>query len=76
MAFWDSGAGKVHNVLLSRNDRVVSSEDIKAACKALGIEYGTALSGLSRTGALVPVVFRGVYYVRDREERDLKTIKE
>ncbi|MBU1197644.1 hypothetical protein KJ765_03970 [Candidatus Micrarchaeota archaeon] len=76
MAFWESEAGKIYNILLSRHDRVVSSDHIRTACKVSGVEFSTAQAGLARAEAIVPVVFRGVYYVKDREERDLGTIKE
>ncbi len=45
-------------------------------CKLLKVDFNVALVGLSRAGVLAPVAFKGVYYLRNREERDLKTIKE
>ncbi|MEK6953720.1 MAG: hypothetical protein AABX01_01835 [Candidatus Micrarchaeota archaeon] len=75
MAFWSSDAGRVHNVLLSRPSRVISSNEVKRVCRAVGVKYKTALAGLTRAKVIVPVVFKGIYYVRDRDERDLETIR-
>ncbi|MEK6924559.1 MAG: type IV toxin-antitoxin system AbiEi family antitoxin [Candidatus Micrarchaeota archaeon] len=76
MAFSDSIAGKVYNVLLERNDRVIETKNIKSACELLKIDFTAVLVGLTRAEVLEPVIFKGVYYVRNREEKDLKTIKE
>jgi len=76
MAFPSSKSAKVYNVLLSRFERVVSSDDIKKTATAFQMDPRAALVTLTRNGALEPVVFRGVYYVRNRNERDLRTIQE
>ena len=68
-------SGRVYNVLLERNDQIVSTKQIKTACKLLGVEYKTAMVGLSRDNVLEPVIFKGVYYLKNREERDLGTVK-
>jgi len=79
MAFYTSNAGRVYNVLLERNSaaktKVVSTDDIRAASKFLKLEASTVLPSLIRSGVIEPVIFKGIYYVRDREERDLKKIK-
>jgi len=71
-----SKTSKVYNVLLSRFERVVSSDDVKKIAKAFHVNPRAALVTLTRNETLVPVVFRGVYYVRNRNERDLHTIEE
>jgi hypothetical protein len=76
MAFASSKTAKVYNVLLSRFERVVSSDDIKKTATAFQMDPRAALVALTRNRALEPVVFRGVYYVRNRNERDLRTIEE
>ncbi len=76
MAFQESKAGKVYSVLILRSDRVVSTAQIKEACRLLGVDFQTAFVGLDRAGILEPVIFKGVYYVRTPEERQLGTIQE
>ena len=71
-----SKTAKVYSALLSRFERVVSSSDVKKVAAAFQMDSRAALVALSRNGALVPVVFRGIYYVRNRNERDLRTIEE
>ena len=71
-----TAAGKVYNALLERADRVISTKEIGEACKLLKIDFNTAFVGLTRWKVLAPVAFKGVYYLRNREERDLGTIKE
>ena len=71
-----SKTAKAYNALLSRFERVVSSDDVKKIAAAFQLDSRAALVTLTRNGALVPVVFRGVYYVRNRNERDLRTIEE
>lgn len=73
MAFQSSKAGKVYNVLILRSEKVISSEEIREVCKLLGVDFKTALAGLSRASVLEPVLFKGVYYVRSPEERQLGT---
>ena len=75
MAFKSSKAGRVYNVLILRKERVVSSEELREACKLLGVDFKTALAGLSRAGAIEPVLFKGVYYVRSPAELQLGTIQ-
>ncbi len=75
MAFWSSDAGRAHNVLMAKPGRVVTSGELRRTCKALKIKYKTVLAGLARSGALIPLLFKGVYYVRDRNERDLGVVK-
>lgn len=75
MVFSESMAGKVYNVLLERNDQVLETKEIRAACELLKLDFTTVLVGLTRAEVLEPVVFKGVYYVRNREEKDLKTVK-
>jgi len=76
MAFSSSKAGRVYNVLLERNDRVVSTNEIRAACNLLKLDFKVVLVGLNRAKVLEPVIFKGVYYVKRREEKDLGVIKE
>jgi len=76
MSFTSSKTAKVYNVLLSRFDRVISSDDIKKTAATFQMNPRAALVTLTRSGALEPVVFKGVYYVRNRNERDLHTIEE
>ncbi|MFA6330381.1 MAG: hypothetical protein WCX64_06950 [Candidatus Micrarchaeia archaeon] len=75
MAFYNSNAGKVYNVLLERKDRVVLTKDIRTACNLLKLDYDGVLVSLIRSKVLETAVFKGVYYVKSREERDLGTIK-
>ena len=74
--FSSSKAGRVYNALLERTDRVVSTREIKEMCKLLKVDFNSVLVGLTRSNALEPVIFKGVYYLRNREERDLGTTKE
>jgi len=76
MAFQSSKAGKVYNVLILRSNKVVSSSEIREACRLLGVGFKSAWAGLERAGALEPVLFKGVYYVRSPEERQLGTIQQ
>ena len=76
MAFAHTKAGRVYNALLERGDNVIATKEIKGVCKLLKIGFNAAFAGLTRRNALVPVVFKGVYYLKNREERDLGTIKE
>ncbi len=76
MTFAKSKAGKVYNVLLEREPRVLTTQEIRAACKRLNVDFNSALIGLSRNHALEPLLFKGVYYLRDRDELALGTIKE
>ncbi len=76
MVFSSSKAGRVYNVLLERNDRVVSTKEIKAACNFLKLDFKVVMVGLTRAKVLEPAVFKGVYYVKRRDEKDLGTIKE
>jgi len=76
MSFASSKTAKVYNVLLSRFDRVISSNDVRKAAATFQMDPRAALVSLTRSGALEPVVFRGTYYVRNRDERDLRTIEE
>ena len=76
MAFQSSKAGKVYNVLILRPEKVVSSDELNEVCKLLGVDFKTALAGLSRAGVLETVLFKGVYYVRSPEERQLGTIQQ
>ncbi len=71
-----SKTAKVYNALLSRFERVVSSDDVRKIAKAFQVDSRATLVTLTRNETLVPVVFRGVYYVRNRNERDLHTIEE
>ncbi len=76
MAFSSSKAGRVYNALLERKGRVFSTKEIRQMCRLLKVDFNVAMVGLNRAGVLEPVVFKGIYYLRDREERDLRTIKE
>lgn len=76
MAFKSSKAGRVYTLLILRYERVISSDELMAACKLLGVGFKTALAGLSRAGAIEPVLFKGVYYVRSPEELQLGTIRQ
>src|SRR3989344_8702024 len=72
----DTAAGKVYNTLVERNDKIITTKDIKETAKLLKVDYSAAFVGLNRWAVLVPAVFKGVYYLKNREERDLGTIKE
>lgn len=67
---------KVYNALLSRSERVVTSDDIRKVAKDFKMNPRAGLDGLIRNGALEPVLFKGIYYVRNRDERELRTIQE
>lgn len=71
-----SKTAKVYNALLSRSERVVTSDDVKKVAKDFKMNPRAGLDGLIRNGSLEPVLFKGVYYVRNRDERDLQTIQE
>lgn len=71
-----SKTAKVYNALLSRSERVVTSDDVKKVAKDFKMNPRAGLDGLIRNGALEPVLFKGIYYVRNRDERDLQTIQE
>jgi hypothetical protein len=70
-----SKTGKVYNSLLSRSERVVTSDDIKNVAKQFKMNARAGLDGLIRNGALEPVLFKGIYYVRNRDEQELQTIR-
>lgn len=76
VAFKSSKAGRVYNVLVLRREKIISSRELREACKRLGVGFKTALAGLSRAGAVEPVLFKGVYYVRSPEELQLGTIRQ
>jgi len=79
MAFYTSNAGRVYNILLERysttKNKVISTEHIRDACKFLKLEDKIVLPSIIRAGVIKPVIFKGIYYVLDREERDLEKIK-
>jgi hypothetical protein len=70
-----SKTDKVYNALLSRAEQVVTSDDIKKIAKHFKMNARAGLDGLKRNGALEPVLFRGIYYVRNRDEQELQTIR-
>jgi predicted transcriptional regulator of viral defense system len=71
-----SKTGKVYNALLLRFGRIVTSDDVKKVAADFKMDPRSALVSLKRDGILEPVLFQGIYYVRNREERDLHTIQE
>jgi hypothetical protein len=71
-----SKTAKVYNALLSRSERVVTSDDIKKVAKDFRMNPRAGLDGLTRNGGLEPVLFKGIYYVRNRDEQQLQTIQE
>ena len=71
-----SKTGKVYNTLLSRFERIVTSDDVKKVAVDFKMNPRSALVSLKRDGILEPVLFQGVYYVRNRDERDLHTIQQ
>jgi hypothetical protein len=70
-----SKTGKVYNALLSRFERIVTSNDVKRVAVDFKMDPRSALVSLKRDGILEPVLFQGIYYVRNRDERDLHTIQ-
>src|SRR5208282_925167 len=62
--------------LLSRFERVVTSDDVKKVAEDFKMNPRAGLDGLIRKGTLEPVLFKGIYYVRNREEQNLHTIQE
>ncbi len=68
MAYLDGMAGKVHFAMLSRKLRCVSSKDISLLCRPFGARPSSMQAILLRRGALVPLLFRGVFYVRSPRE--------
>ena len=71
-----SKTAKVYNALLSRFERVVTSDDVKKVAKDFKMNPRAGLDGLIRNGTLERVLFKGIYYIRNREEQNLQTIQE
>ncbi len=61
-------SSKVHSGLLNRKLRVASSNDIHQVCSAFGYSFENVRTVLVRRGVLVPVLFKGVFYIRTPNE--------
>ncbi len=68
MGHWESKAGLVHRSLLNRGLNCVSSDEIRVVCGDFGFDFKAVLHSLVRFGAVFPLLFRGIYYVRDARE--------
>ncbi|MFH1247160.1 MAG: hypothetical protein V1644_02150 [Candidatus Micrarchaeota archaeon] len=74
MVFLDENAGKVHFALISRGLRCVSSSEIADVCSYFHFSPSNVRATLVRKGALVPLLFKGIFYVRSPEELLLKSL--
>lgn len=74
MAFLDENAGKVYLALCNRKLRCVSSNDIAELCGYFGFSPVSVRKVLIRKGALVPLLFKGIFYVRLPHELLYKSI--
>ncbi|MFH2100470.1 MAG: hypothetical protein ABII71_00065 [Candidatus Micrarchaeota archaeon] len=63
----------ISEVLIKRNKRVCTSKDIAELTSEK--EYLKKISSLINTNWIVPVGFRGIYYVKDPEERSRSFLK-
>jgi hypothetical protein len=63
----------ISEVLIKRNKRICASKDIAEITSKK--DYLRALSSLINTKWIVPVGFRGIYYVKDPEERSRSFLK-
>ncbi|MEW6329582.1 MAG: hypothetical protein AB1468_05730, partial [Candidatus Micrarchaeota archaeon] len=51
------------------------SSQIKEAAKSLGFSQAVVLNGLVRGGYILPVYFKGLYYLLDADEKQTKYLK-
>ncbi len=74
MRYLDEKAGKIHFSMTSRKLRCVSTKDIGELCKRFGFSPANVRTVLIRKGALVPLFFKGIFYVRTSSELLTKTL--
>jgi len=63
----------ISEILLKRNKRVCTSKDIAEITSEK--DYLKVISSLINTKWIIPVGFRGIYYVKDTEERSKSFLK-
>ncbi|MBI5035855.1 hypothetical protein HZC09_00790 [Candidatus Micrarchaeota archaeon] len=73
MGLLDTKKGKVHWALISRGKKVMSTEEIGRVIHGFGFNSRAIKLMLVRSGALVPLLFRHQYYVRDLKEMALSS---
>lgn len=74
MRYLDEKAGKIHFSMTSRKLRCVSTKDIEELCSRFGFSPANVRTVLIRKGALVPLFFKGIFYVRTSSELLTKTL--
>lgn len=74
MRYLNEKAGKIHFSMISRKLRCVSTKDIEELCKRFGFSSTNVRTILIRKGALVPLFFKGIFYVRSSSELLTKTL--
>jgi|GEM_PF-1254900 len=74
MRYLDEKAGKIHFSMTNRKLRCVSTKDIEELCSHFGFSPTNVRTILIRKGALVPLFFKGIYYVRTSSELLTKTL--
>ena len=74
MRYLDEKAGKIHFSMTSRKLRCVSTKDIDELCGRFGFSSTNVRTTLIRKGALVPLFFKGIFYVRTSSELLTKTL--
>lgn len=68
MKYLEEKAGKVHFAMTNRGLRCVSSKDMAEVCNYFGFSPSNIRTILIRKGALVPLFFKGIFYVRNSSE--------
>ncbi|MEW6529183.1 MAG: hypothetical protein AB1391_04800 [Candidatus Micrarchaeota archaeon] len=74
MRYLEEKAGKVHFAITNRGFRCVSSKDIVEICGLFGFSAANIRAILVRKGALIPLFFKGIFYVRNSSELLTKTL--
>lgn len=74
MRYLEEKAGKIHFAMTNRRLRCVSSGDIAEICDYFGFSPSNIRAILIRKGALVPLFFKGIFYVRNPSELLTKTL--
>lgn len=74
MRYLDEKAGKIHFSMTSRKLKCVSTKDIEELCNRFGFSPVNVMTVLIRKGALVPLFFKGIFYVRTSSELLTKTL--
>ncbi len=68
MVFLDENAGKVHFSIVNRGLKCVSSSEIAVISSYFHFSPSNVRATLVRNGALVPLLFKGIFYVRSPAE--------